>query len=821
MSRDAVATVILCRGLTTAVVGTLESVSAQAGGAGEIVLVADATTSARARPWLEALARQRHAVLVWVDERTGGAARNAGVEVTTAPYVMCVEAGERLAPSCHHTLRAQLGDDPGAAAITSAVLYQGAGEPSAIEAAGTLDLESVVGDLSAIHSASLFSREAWRTAGGFDRELPALEAYDFWLTVLERGGRICSTGRAVVIRRRRYDAAALQTEDRPEHHEAFTRIIAKHAASFSQSVVTALVRREECVQALAPRYLALRARRAAAIDGIAAVDATLGRQPSPAQFEDLRRVTPVSGNWGYERGAPVDRFYIERFMEQHAADVRGAVLEVQEADYTRRFGRERVTSSDVVDLDAGNASATIISDLRCAANLPDNQYDCIIITQTIHVIDDMPAVVKECFRILRPGGVLLATLPSASRVCVEYGYGGDHWRVTDAGAVRLFSQAFAEEDIEAQPVGNVLANAAFLYGLASSELSASEFAFDDPHFPLIVVVRAVKGRRDHGERQRRADARVRSTLTRPAAILMYHRVARTTIDIHGLAVPPEEFRAHMSHIAAHYQPMSLDAVAAALKQGALPERAVAVTFDDGYIDNVDTASPVLVEYGIPATFFLTTDRLEDASAYEYWWDALESILLEGDAFPPALTVTLRRSIQTLPTRSHEERLSAHRVLYDAIVRSPAEERDEVIRTLETWRSRPTPSRRRMTLDELRTLAARPGHRIGAHGAQHLMLPACDHAAKRAEIGGSRDTLARLLGRSVDAFAYAFGAVDDASREVVATAGFTCAVSCEDAPMTVDADLLKLPRVEVSPRRSRYFAAWLDALSAANGDTTTQ
>ena len=116
------------------------------------------------------------------------------------------------------------------------------------------------------------------------------------------------------------------------------------------------------------------------------------------------------------------------------------MLEVQEADYTRRFGGSAVERSDVVDLAESNAGATVITDLRAAANIPDATYDCVILTQTLHVIAPMTEAVAECHRILKPGGVLLVTLPCVSRVCLEYGRDGDFWRVTPAGARQLFER---------------------------------------------------------------------------------------------------------------------------------------------------------------------------------------------------------------------------------------------------------------------------------------------------------------------------------------------------------------------------------------------
>src|SRR5205823_6551189 len=125
-------------------------------------------------------------------------------------------------------------------------------------------------------------------------------------------------------------------------------------------------------------------------------------------------------------------------------------------------GGDRVMRSDVIDLNASNPLATIVSDLRNAANIGSGTYDCVILTQTLHVVDDMRAVVAECARILKPDGALLVTLPCASRVCLEYGEDGDFWRVTDAGARALFAEAFPLESLDIRAEGNVLVNAAFL-----------------------------------------------------------------------------------------------------------------------------------------------------------------------------------------------------------------------------------------------------------------------------------------------------------------------------------------------------------------------
>ena len=228
-------------------------------------------------------------------------------------------------------------------------------------------------------------------------------------------------------------------------------------------------------------------------------------RPTPARplTHRLRRLTnrlwlgslggtrPVSDAWGFDRGTPVDRVYIEEFLAQHRDAIRGRVVEIQDRLYTQRLGTG-VTSSDVLDVDATNARATIVADLAAADHVPSNSYDCLIVTQTLHLIRDTRAAVTHLHRMLAPGGVLLATLPSVSRVSAGAGVAGDYWRFTVASARWLFSDVFGEDAVTVASRGNVLSAIAFLKGLAAEELSPDSLAVDDPYFPVVITVRAVK-----------------------------------------------------------------------------------------------------------------------------------------------------------------------------------------------------------------------------------------------------------------------------------------------------------------------------------------
>jgi SAM-dependent methyltransferase len=209
--------------------------------------------------------------------------------------------------------------------------------------------------------------------------------------------------------------------------------------------------------------------------------------------DGLLSVRPKSDHWGWDRGTPVDRYYIERFLGEHAGDVRGNVLEVKDADYIRKYGRD-VVRTDVLDIDAANPQATIVADLSVGEGIPASFFDCFILTQTLQYIYDLRGAVAQCERLLRPGGVLLVTVPSLSRIVHGAGLEWDYWRFTAASCRRLFGEAFGDASVEVQTHGNVLAATAFLRGTALEEIPRRKLDVNDPYFPLLVTVRAVKRR---------------------------------------------------------------------------------------------------------------------------------------------------------------------------------------------------------------------------------------------------------------------------------------------------------------------------------------
>ena len=213
--------------------------------------------------------------------------------------------------------------------------------------------------------------------------------------------------------------------------------------------------------------------------------------PGTVRWGSLRRTTPFNRSWGYERGTPVDRVYIEEFLAAHAADVRGACLEVLNADYTNRFGGTRVTSTDVLDIDPSNTAATIVADLGEPDSLPAERFDCAILTQTLHLVPDMRAALANTWRALSPGGVLLLTAPALGRHEARKNFHHDRWRVTSTGLQWLLT-GLPDARAEITTYGNVLSCTAFLYGLAAEELRPEELQVFDREFPLVVAARVIK-----------------------------------------------------------------------------------------------------------------------------------------------------------------------------------------------------------------------------------------------------------------------------------------------------------------------------------------
>ena len=210
------------------------------------------------------------------------------------------------------------------------------------------------------------------------------------------------------------------------------------------------------------------------------------------RFGDFYRTQPFSRDFGYDRGGPIDRFYIENFLGAATETIKGRVLEIGDNEYTLRFGGSKVSKSDILHVDASNPNATFVGDISNAPHIPDALFDSIILTQTLHLIYDVKGALITCHRILKPGGTLLLTVPGITPI--DRGEWKDtwYWSFTENALARLFKDTFQDCMTDINTHGNVFAATAFLFGMGLPEVPIEKLEKADPQFPVIVTVKATK-----------------------------------------------------------------------------------------------------------------------------------------------------------------------------------------------------------------------------------------------------------------------------------------------------------------------------------------
>jgi peptidoglycan/xylan/chitin deacetylase (PgdA/CDA1 family)/SAM-dependent methyltransferase len=210
-----------------------------------------------------------------------------------------------------------------------------------------------------------------------------------------------------------------------------------------------------------------------------------------ARFRLGTGLAPLSVVSGNERGTPVHRYYIDRFFEEFRSDVRGRVLEFQNDQYATRFGGENILCLDILHKEGSGHSkrATIIADLTRPNNVPSGYYDCIICTRVLHIVRDLPAILSEMRRILRPGGVLLAAAPMTDMIEPWW---HELWRFTPEGFGSLAGECFGSENVQVRAYGNSLIAAAAMRGLTAEEFTRRELDARDERFAIEVCARAIK-----------------------------------------------------------------------------------------------------------------------------------------------------------------------------------------------------------------------------------------------------------------------------------------------------------------------------------------
>lgn len=507
----------------------IESVLAQTDPAAQVVVVDDGSTDDPA----SVTARYPAVQLIQQHNQGLSAARNTGLRATDADYVLFLDADDRLLPNAVAAGLACFIAVPGCAFVYGAHRrIDQAGTPlggtrySPVGADPYADLLGL--NRVGMHATVLYPREVLLAAGGYDAGLRRCEDYDLYLR-LARDGRIASHPE-VVAEYRWHDAnmshdrgAMLNTAlavhsrhrttaaARPETRAAWRAGRANWTSYYVQDALAAArsdphVSRLQALTAaarLSPRWALDRLaragwRRARARLPWRLARALPGSRLTPpigrVDFGDFGHPTPVSLDFGHDRGLPVDRYYVEGFLTCHAGDIRGRVVEIGDDEYSRRFGGARIAQQDILHVHGGNPRATIIGDLSTPGVLPEAAFDCIVFTQTLHLIYDMAGALARLCAALKPGGVLLLTVPGISQS--DRGEWGEtwYWSLTPASLRRLVGDQFGAGHVTIEAHGNVLAATAFLQGLACSEVDAAKLDIHDKAYPMIVTARAVRAR---------------------------------------------------------------------------------------------------------------------------------------------------------------------------------------------------------------------------------------------------------------------------------------------------------------------------------------
>ena len=288
-----------------------------------------------------------------------------------------------------------------------------------------------------------------------------------------------------------------------------------------------------------------------------------------------------------------------------------------------------------------------------------------------------------------------------------------------------------------------------------------------------------------------------SVLGRPL-VLAYHRIAKAGFDPWSLCVAPERFEQHLQILGRRKAVLPLAELAERARAGRAPRHAVAITFDDGYADNLHCARPILEAYGMPATFFLTTWNI--VQQREYWWDELGRILVETPDLPAELTVAMADGEERRPVPDGSEgRIRLYRALWARLRALDHDERERRLGELAAWAGldrAPRESHRPLRADEAVELGRDGRMTIGAHTRTHPALPGLAPARQEEEIGGGKAELEALLGKVVTTFSYPYGAHGPETVAIVRRSGFACACITMPGALWRATDPHRLPRLVV-------------------------
>jgi peptidoglycan/xylan/chitin deacetylase (PgdA/CDA1 family) len=759
------AVVITCYELGRTLPEAIDSALAQTAPPQDVVVVDDGSTDPLTRQVLDWLEQQEPRVRLIRAEHGGAAhARNVGIAATTAPFVVLLDGDDLFEPTYLEAASRLLRERGDLSFVCCAL--QAFGRASYRWKPPPYTIAEALGRGACGHISTVFRRELWEEGPGFDASLPSYEDVDFWLDALRRGLRGVILDEALVRYRVRQGSRYHSAVVRGDYVRAKELLIEKHLDGSS-------TRGEDVLVTL--------------------IDFEREQMGHLASLQDER----------------------ER-IEQALAEAEHEIEQTRDALATReipalRWSRPEATAPGAVEqhlmermlhelCPPGVAAARTLrirpGDPWPAADKP--AYDLVVLAGALERERDAGATLDRARAALRPGGQLVVAASTMAR--------GDGRRrgFTEESLRALLCDRFPPGEVRVAADGNLMTCLCAIADAPLDALGPRELDAVDPAHPTVVAgsarlpdvrPRALRRRRAHGGSDTGAPLGTPAARPPRAAILCYHRVAALQPDVHRLCMPPERFAAHMELLAERCRPVPLAQLAAEQAAGELRPGTVAVTFDDGYLDNFEVASPILADLCVPVTFFVSGAPEEEPR--EGWWDMAERILLGDEPIPERLL--LEDEGLSLPARTQDERRWALHALHGRLLYAGPERIDAIVAELVGWSGLELPARhshRLMTASELVELGARPGHAIGAHGLHHLLLPAQERETKALELGGSKLALERILEAPVELLAYPYGGCDVETAEVADELGFKVAYTVEPDPVHADSDALRLPRLEL-------------------------